>query len=186
MKIRLIKRGWNLALLVIEQKRSIVKIDLSIDAYIPPSDYIEDERQKIDFYKRIQRIDGVEDHDEIDVDLIDRFGDYPQEVSDLLEVGLIQKLCREESDRNDQTPRRDGRHHLLAGSDSPCRGPAVFEALSKIPLKAQVNLNNAKLVVSLIIRKLLEPQWHEPSQCNFVKALIVEPDEKQRGTTDGK
>lgn len=162
-----------------KSKRSIVEIDLSIDAYIP-ADYIEDERQKIDFYKRIQRIESVADHDEIDADLIDRFGDYPQEVSDLLEVGLIKNYAEKSQI---ETIKRQGETVVITFSQEATvrlQGPAVFEALSNIPLKAQINLNNAKLVVSVVIGKLPNRQWLNHLNA-FIKACVAETD-----GTDGK
>jgi transcription-repair coupling factor (superfamily II helicase) len=51
-------------------------------------------------------------------------------------------------------------------------------------LKAQVNLNNAKLVVSLVIGKLPNRQWLNHLNA-FVKACVAEPDETT-GATDGK
>lgn len=104
-----------------KSKRSIVEIDLSIDAYIP-ADYIEDERQKIDFYKRIQRIESVADHDEIDADLIDRFGDYPQEVSDLLEVGLIKITQKRVKSKQSSAKAKRSSSPFLKKRLSACRG----------------------------------------------------------------
>lgn len=65
-----------------------VEIDLDVNAYIP-STYIRDEGQKIEFYKRIRRLASEEEYEELQDDFIDRFGDYPQEVDDLLAVALI-------------------------------------------------------------------------------------------------
>ena len=63
-------------------------INLQIDAYIP-SDYISDERQKIEIYKRIREIQVQEDYELLQDELIDRFGEYPDVVAYLLEIGFI-------------------------------------------------------------------------------------------------
>lgn len=60
-------------------------IDLDIDAFIPPS-YIPDEGQKLDVYKRIAGILNEEEKDEMTEELIDRFGDLPKPVENLLTV----------------------------------------------------------------------------------------------------
>jgi len=65
-----------------------VEIDLQVDAYIPAT-YIQDERQKIEMYKRIRSIDSMETYHELLDDFIDRFGEFPDEVSYLLEVGRV-------------------------------------------------------------------------------------------------
>ena len=64
------------------------EINLNIEAYIP-STYISDEQQKIEIYKRMQQLNSFEQYQEIQDDLLDRFGDYPDEVSNLLEVSLL-------------------------------------------------------------------------------------------------
>ncbi|MBZ2117015.1 transcription-repair coupling factor [Streptococcus gordonii] len=73
-----------------EQKRqkSNAEINLQIDAYLP-SDYISDERQKIEIYKRIREIDNRVNYEDLQEELIDRFGEYPDVVTYLLEIGLL-------------------------------------------------------------------------------------------------
>lgn len=64
------------------------ELALSIDAYIPET-YISDEKQKIDMYKQFQTIRSVEDLDDLSDELIDRFGDFPEEVASLLSVASL-------------------------------------------------------------------------------------------------
>ena len=73
-----------------EQKRqkSNAEINLQIDAYLP-IDYISDERQKIEIYKRIREIDNSVNYEDLQEELIDRFGEYPDVVAYLLEIGLL-------------------------------------------------------------------------------------------------
>lgn len=70
------------------QAKSDTEINLDIEAYLP-AEYIEDQRQKIEIYKRIRQFENIEQYREVQADLIDRFGDYPQEVANLLEIGLL-------------------------------------------------------------------------------------------------
>ena len=72
-----------------EQKRqkSNAEINLQIDAYLPRN-YISDERQKIEIYKRIREIDSRVNYEDLQEELIDRFGEYPDVVAYLLEIGL--------------------------------------------------------------------------------------------------
>ena len=64
------------------------EIDIDIDAYIPQS-YIADEAQKLDIYKRIAGIENEEERDEMLEELIDRFGEPPKSVQNLLLISLI-------------------------------------------------------------------------------------------------
>lgn len=58
-------------------------IDIDIDAYIP-MDYIPNEFQKLDIYKRIAGIENEAEADEMTEELLDRFGDLPKSVENLL------------------------------------------------------------------------------------------------------
>src|SRR5690625_244401 len=60
----------------------VPELTLDLDAYIPES-YIQDEKQKIDMYKRFQAIRSAEDVSDLRDELIDRFGDYPVQVDNL-------------------------------------------------------------------------------------------------------
>ena len=65
-----------------------VYIDLKVDAYIPES-YIEDQGQKIEMYTRISRIETLEDYSFLVEDLIDRYGDIPLMVDNIMYVSLV-------------------------------------------------------------------------------------------------
>ena len=67
-------------------------IDLNINAYIPDS-YIRNENQKLDIYKRISAIENEEDMDDMTEELIDRFGDIPKTVQQLLHAAALKNLA---------------------------------------------------------------------------------------------
>lgn len=62
-----------------------VEIDLEIDAYIPDT-YIKDGHQKIEMYKRFRGAETLEDIEELEAEMLDRFGEYPEEVSCLFQI----------------------------------------------------------------------------------------------------
>lgn len=77
----------------VKQKRKTnVELVLSLDAFIPAY-YISDERQKIEIYKRIRQIDRRKVYEELQDELVDRFGEYPDEVAYLLEIGLLKHFA---------------------------------------------------------------------------------------------
>ncbi|HET0348400.1 TPA: transcription-repair coupling factor [Streptococcus pneumoniae] len=61
---------------------------LQIDAYLPDT-YISDQRHKIEIYKKIRQIDNRVNYEELQEELINRFGEYPDVVAYLLEIGLV-------------------------------------------------------------------------------------------------
>lgn len=67
-------------------------IDLNVDAYIPDS-YISNEYQKLDVYKRIAAVENEAEMDNMLDELIDRFGDIPRKVQQLLQIALLKSLA---------------------------------------------------------------------------------------------
>ena len=67
-------------------------VDCDIDAYIPTS-YIKNEYQKLDIYKRISSIENEDEHMDMQDELMDRFGDIPKPVENLLHVAAIKALA---------------------------------------------------------------------------------------------
>ena len=60
-------------------------VDMELDAYIPDT-YIRNESQKLDIYKRIAGIESREECEDMQDELLDRFGDLPRPVQNLLAV----------------------------------------------------------------------------------------------------
>ncbi|GGE54042.1 transcription-repair-coupling factor [Pullulanibacillus camelliae] len=71
-----------------------VNLNIEADAYIPES-YISDSLQKIDMYKKFRTVASLDEVMELQEELVDRFGDYPREVSDLFTVARIKALANE-------------------------------------------------------------------------------------------
>ena len=71
-----------------KQAKTNCEVNLQVEAYLPET-YIEDSRQKIEIYKRIHQLHNEAEYEEIKSDLEDRFGAYPDEVANLLEIGLL-------------------------------------------------------------------------------------------------
>ncbi|WP_298834206.1 transcription-repair coupling factor [uncultured Planococcus sp.] len=71
-----------------------IEISLDLDAYIPDS-YIGDGYQKIQMYKRVKGIDTEEEMIELQDELIDRFGDMPNETDRLLRIARMKVWARQ-------------------------------------------------------------------------------------------
>ncbi|WP_138262410.1 transcription-repair coupling factor [Enterocloster clostridioformis] len=67
-------------------------VECDIDAYIPVS-YIKNEYQKLDIYKRISAIETEEEYMDMQDELMDRFGDIPHSVENLLKIAAIRALA---------------------------------------------------------------------------------------------
>lgn len=74
-----------------QQKRTPCAVDIAADAFIPES-YISSQAQRIEQYKHIATIDTAEDCDDIADELMDRYGEFPQPVDNLLRIALIKAM----------------------------------------------------------------------------------------------
>ena len=63
-------------------------IDIDVDAFIP-SEYIVNEVQKLDIYKRIAGIETQEEFEDMKAELKDRFGNVPDSAMNLLRIALL-------------------------------------------------------------------------------------------------
>lgn len=70
-----------------------IQIDLDITSYIPDT-YIEDSSEKIDIYQKIALCRTEEDIENVIDEIIDRFGNMPKELNNLLEIARIKQLCK--------------------------------------------------------------------------------------------
>ncbi len=69
------------------------EIDIKVNAYIP-SEYIEDEMDKIEIYKKIASISDLDDKNSVEEEMEDRFSDIPYSVYALTEVAYIRSLAK--------------------------------------------------------------------------------------------
>jgi len=139
-------------------QKTNVEIDLSINAYLPSS-YITDERQKIELYKRIRQFSSDEDYVELQDELIDRFGEYPQDVSDLLTIGLI-KMYSETA--LIETIKRDKKEIHVTFSNQGSRMlplPEVFRALKDVPLKTDMDTEDKLTVDFKLTKRTSNNEW---------------------------
>ena len=67
-------------------------VECDIDAYIPGS-YIKNEYQKLDIYKRISAIETEDEYMDMQDELMDRFGDIPRSVNNLLKIAELRALA---------------------------------------------------------------------------------------------
>lgn len=171
------KRGLDIS------KKTPVEIDLNVNAYVPAT-YIEDERQKIEIYKRIRELKEVEEYTELQEDLFDRFGDYPQETADLLEIGLL-KMYSEQA-HIEKIKREKDILYVTFSKTVPVQLPIqeLFRALKDIPLHATVSPEEDRYVVIFKLNKNMQPyQWLE-HLIAFTKQCAAYLETKEEANTE--
>lgn len=164
-----------------QYQKTSVEIDLGVDAYLP-NEYINDERQKIEIYKRIRELESQAALEELEADLLDRFGEFPEEVSHLLTVGELKMdgdRALVETIRKQQSPAHlTGKHFqemvlitLSKAGTQRYSAPQIFEALSATKLKATIGVEKEKMVIQLTLPQNMSEAAMLQEIGGFVKAL---------------
>lgn len=128
------------------RQKGNAEINLQIDAYLP-SDYIADERQKIEIYKRIREIDSRVNYEELQNELIDRFGEYPDVVAFLLEIGLVKSYLDQAFVQLVEKKQQAVIVRFEKVSQQFFLTQDYFEALSVTNLKARISENKGLIEV---------------------------------------
>ncbi|MBU5668261.1 transcription-repair coupling factor [Peptoniphilus sp. MSJ-1] len=68
-------------------------IDIKINSFIP-KEYIEDDRIRLEIYKKISVISSDEEYSDLVDELIDRFSDLPEEVSNLMDIAFLKNRAQ--------------------------------------------------------------------------------------------
>lgn len=139
-----------------KREKGNAELILQIDAYLPDEyisdEYISDERHKIEIYKRIRQIDNRVNYEELQDELIDRFGEYPDVVAYLLEIGLAKAYLdkvfvnRVERKNNKLIVQFEKISQQLFLTQD------YFQALSQTSLKANISENQGLIEVVFDIR----------------------------------
>lgn len=75
---------------IVKTSAFMATVDMDVDAYIP-AEYIVNEGQKLDIYKRIATTSCQKDYDDMMDELKDRFGNVPPAAINLLRIALIKQ-----------------------------------------------------------------------------------------------
>ena len=74
------------------KKEKNVTVNLLADAFLPEN-YIINEEQKLEIYKKIAAIDSAADVEDVREELMDRFGEIPLPAQNLLRIALIRSVA---------------------------------------------------------------------------------------------
>ncbi|MCY1692680.1 helicase-related protein [Exiguobacterium sp. SL14] len=66
-------------------QKFVPEFTFSLDAYIP-SHYMTDSELKIEFYKRLKYVDTVDSLEQLETEMLERFGEFPDEVARLIQL----------------------------------------------------------------------------------------------------
>lgn len=97
-------------------------IDLKLDSFIP-KDYIADDRTRLEIYKKISVLSTEEEYSDLVDELIDRFSDFPDEVSNLMDIALLKNKAQKA--KVSSIVERRGEYRVRVEGEVPL--PAIME-----------------------------------------------------------
>lgn len=141
-----------------QEEKFEVEIDVEVDAYIPDS-YISDGRQKIDMYKRFRGIISLEDVEELQDDMVDRFGEYPVEVSYLFRIAEMKVFAKIEKVEMIKQVKQEVTLLLSEAASSKIDGHKLFQFGTKYGRMISLGMEGHKLKIVLHIKGYEVDKW---------------------------
>ena len=122
------------------------RMDVHVNAYLP-AEYVTGDRQRLEVYKRIASIASAQQRDEIEDELIDRFGDEPQCVANLVAVAYLKAMCTRLG--IDRVSQRDGEMTMRFAGGAQVDGERLFKAMNGFDKRLTLSVAQP---VSLVMR----------------------------------
>ncbi|MEH7180049.1 transcription-repair coupling factor [Neobacillus vireti] len=140
------------------EQKATVEIDLEIDAYIPDT-YIKDGHQKIEMYKRFRGAQTLEDIEELQAEMLDRFGEYPEEVDYLFQVAEMKVYALLAGVEVIKQVKQEVTILVNEVASSSIDGQKVFELSSKYPRMIGLGMDGQKLKLTIQTKGTDTARW---------------------------
>lgn len=144
-------------------KKTDAAIEIDVEAYLP-DDYVADGQQKIELYKRIRQVENQEQLDEVTDDLIDRFGDYPEAVANLLAVAKLKMNADYGLVNNIRQKDAKLTINFAPEASQLFDSQTMLKAIAQTKYRATVNQVDGRYVVGLTI---------QPQMKDWLNQLII-------------
>ena len=145
-------------------------VEIEADAYIPP-EYILNEEQKLDIYKRIASLASFEECDDMRDELLDRFGQIPVSVEHLLRISMIR--IRGKRLYITEIKGKDGNLSFTMDPGAKLRIEGVPELLKKYGRKIAVQTKGAPAFL-MGYRKTGLPDKDEEKLLHTIEAILTD------------
>lgn len=125
-------------------------VELPVEAYIP-SDYITDTNQKVEIYRRIARLRKESYVSDLEEELVDRFGDLPLSVQNLLRISIIR--IRASHLKIKSVSRQQGFYRLVFASGHALKGEQLVAVGERYSNKVKFSNNEDEFEIRLKFRQ---------------------------------
>lgn len=117
---------------IVTGDRKEITLEFPISSHIP-STYIENETQKLEMYKKIAAISSREDEEDLVDEMIDRYGDIPKSVLNLMKIAYIRFLAEKLAITD--VKQRDNKVTFSFDAKNPLSGFALMNAQERFGLR---------------------------------------------------
>ncbi|MBS4221089.1 transcription-repair coupling factor [Bacillus sp. FJAT-49711] len=134
------------------------EVELELDAYIPDS-YINDGYQKIEMYKRFRNIDSFEEMEELQEEMIDRFGDYPEQVGYLFTVAEMKVYARQAKLELIKQSKTEISIFMSEEGTKEIDGTKVFAICNQHGRIVGLGMDGSRLKITIQTNRLQTDEW---------------------------
>ncbi|RFU62647.1 transcription-repair coupling factor [Peribacillus glennii] len=135
-----------------------LEIDLDVDAYIPDS-YISDGHQKIEMYKRFRGISSLEELEELQEEMLDRFGEYPDQVAYLFLIAEAKIFALKAGIETIKQVKQDISILISEKASSNADGQKVFTLGSKYGRMVGLGMEGNRIKLVLHTKGVSADKW---------------------------
>jgi transcription-repair coupling factor (superfamily II helicase) len=143
-----------------KQPEASFEVDIEIDAYIPDR-YIKDGHQKIEMYKRFRSLSSLEDVEELGEEMLDRFGEYPEEVAYLFQISEMKIYAIQSKLESIKQNKKIITILMKEDGTNDIDGSKVFDLCNKHGRAVGLGMENQKLKIIINTAKMTTNQWFQ-------------------------
>ncbi|MFL6557856.1 MAG: TRCF domain-containing protein, partial [Bacillus sp. (in: firmicutes)] len=151
------ERKVNIGVIGTPAKKS-VEIDLEIDAYIPDT-YIKDGHQKIEMYKRFRGAETLDDIEELESEMVDRFGEYPDEVAALFQIAEMKVYALLNGVEQIKQTKQEVTIIVNEEVTNTIDGSKIFQIGSQFGRNVNPGMEGPRLKIVIKIKDYTTTQW---------------------------
>ncbi len=153
------REGSNFEVASFEVPKLEFDFPTKVDAYIPDF-YINDESTKIEIYQKIKNVTNETEYNDIIDELIDRFGDFPDDVKYLIDLTFLKNLTEPYLEKTKST-KNTIEFIIKEDITQDIDGQKLFEAVHQIGsmIRLAYKDNRINIIFDLPVVKRL--QWFE-------------------------
>ena len=161
------REGSDFEVASFEMPAAEFEIPTHVDAYIPDY-YINDEATKIEVYKKIKKITTEIEYNDMMDELIDRFGDFPDDVKYLIDLNFLKNLMEPYVEKTKST-KTTIEFILNEELSQNMDGQQLFEEIHKIGSMIRLSYKENQISIIFDLPAVRNQQWFEYALILFKK-----------------